>query len=204
MYRIMMRRNHYVIHVDASAPTASPGENHLAASFRRLITGHGSDGKSRLVEDVRIAEGPLGNFNFWATRPDRDPADLANADTPFPFFPGAGGTVFRIFQLPAGPPPVGAPEWTAIADEFFTGVGDPGCRVDSSRHPLMHTTPTTDYVVLLEGEVSLLLDRGDPIPLKRFDAVVQRATNHTWINTGTGPATLMAVMVGLPKTMTAR
>jgi hypothetical protein len=32
--------------------------------------------------------------------------------------------------------------------------------------------------------------------LKPFDAVVQRNTNHAWINTGTEAAILMAVMVG--------
>ena len=37
---------------------------------------------------------------------------------------------------------------------------------------------------------------GDPIKLKPFDAVVQRATNHSWLNTGHEPALLMCVMVG--------
>ena len=37
---------------------------------------------------------------------------------------------------------------------------------------------------------------GEPIKLKPFDAVVQRATNHSWVNTGREPALLMCVMVG--------
>jgi hypothetical protein len=60
----------------------------------------------------------------------------------------------------------------------------------------MHTTPTLDYVILSSGEISLLLDHGEPVPLKPFDAVVQRATNHFWINSGITPALLMSVMVG--------
>jgi quercetin dioxygenase-like cupin family protein len=64
----------------------------------------------------------------------------------------------------------------------------------------MHVTPTTDYIMLLSGEVSLLLDAGEPIPLQPFDVVVQRNTNHAWINTGSEAAVLMAVMVGQPQT----
>jgi quercetin dioxygenase-like cupin family protein len=60
----------------------------------------------------------------------------------------------------------------------------------------MHVTPTTDYIVLLSGQVSLLLDVGEPIVLRPFDAVVQRSTNHAWINTGSDAAILMAVMIG--------
>jgi quercetin dioxygenase-like cupin family protein len=61
----------------------------------------------------------------------------------------------------------------------------------------MHVTPTTDYIMLLSGEVSLLLDVGEPISLRPFDCVVQRATNHAWIVTGSEPAVLVAVMSGV-------
>jgi hypothetical protein len=114
-----------------------------------------------------------------------------------PFFPPEGASIFRVFRLPPGDPPPTASEMAAITDEFFAGVGSPDCRVDTSRHPLMHVTPTTDYVMLLSGAVSLLLDVGEPIPLRPFDCVVQRATNHAWIVTGSEPAVLVAVMSGV-------
>ena len=79
---------------------------------------------------------------------------------------------------------------------FFSEIGDLFCRVDTSRYFLMYVTLTTDYIVLLVGEVSLLLDVGEPIALRPFDAVVQRSTNHAWINTGCDDAILMAVMIG--------
>ena len=60
----------------------------------------------------------------------------------------------------------------------------------------MHTTPTVDYILLLSGKISLLLDEGDPIALQPFDAVVQRRTNHFWVNTGSEPALMLGVMVG--------
>ena len=49
-------------------------------------------------------------------------------------------------------------------------------RVDTSRHPSMHKTKTIDYIILLKGDVTLLLDE-DEVRLKPFDVVVQRGTN---------------------------
>ena len=60
---------------------------------------------------------------------------------------------------------------------------------------MMHTTASIDYVVLLRGQVSLLLDEGDEIKLEPFDVVIQRATNHYWINHGDEAALLMAVLL---------
>jgi hypothetical protein len=58
----------------------------------------------------------------------------------------------------------------------------------------MHCSRTTDYIVLLPSEITLLLDE-DEVDLKPFDTVIQRATNHAWRNRGSVPALLMAVLV---------
>jgi hypothetical protein len=196
----------------------------MTQSFRRLVTGRDANGKSVLLEDARIAEGRLGNFNFWRTQPaaagtdipagdslapaggsfaDRSVADrsvIELACREFPFFADPGGTVFRVFRLPAAQSELTAEQARELSAGFFAEIGVPSCRVDTSRHPLMHVTPTTDYIMLLSGEVSLLLDEGEPIALQPFDVVVQRNTNHAWINTGSEAAVLMAVMVGQPQT----
>jgi quercetin dioxygenase-like cupin family protein len=65
---------------------------------------------------------------------------------------------------------------------------------DTSRHPTMHRSQTTDYIVLLSGQITLVLDKEER-DLKPFDVVVQRATNHAWVNRGTEDALLMAVLV---------
>ena len=62
------------------------------------------------------------------------------------------------------------------------------CQVDTRRHPGMHTTRTIDYVVLLRGSVSLLLDEGEEIPVRPLDVVVQRGTNHYWLGQRARPA----------------
>jgi hypothetical protein len=171
-------------------------ETLMPLSFRRLVTGHDAHGKSKLIEDTQIQEGRLGNFNFWRTELGSITNDGELAGEDFPFFANPGGTAFRIFRLPAAQPAKTEQELRELSAAFFSEIAVPSCRVDTSRHPFMHVTPTTDYIVLLSGEVSLLLDVGEPIALRPFDAVVQRSTNHAWINTGSDAAILMAVMIG--------
>ena len=67
-------------------------------------------------------------------------------------------------------------------------------RVDTTRHPAMHKTKTIDYIILLDGDVTLLLDE-DEVRLKPFNVVVQRGTNHAWVNNGDEPALLIAVLI---------
>jgi mannose-6-phosphate isomerase-like protein (cupin superfamily) len=87
-----------------------------------------------------------------------------------------------------------AAEAEKIAAERFAAMGASHCRVDTSLHPSMHTTRTVDYIILLSGQVTLLLDKGE-VDLKPFDVVIQRGTNHGWVNRGTEPALLVAVLI---------
>jgi hypothetical protein len=64
----------------------------------------------------------------------------------------------------------------------------------TSRHPGMHKTRTIDYVVLLSGEVTLLLDKGE-VDLKPFDVVVQRGTSHAWVTKVKEPALIAAALI---------
>lgn len=61
-----------------------------------------------------------------------------------------------------------------------------------------HMTPTTDYIILLSGTIPLVLDKTEH-ELKPLDAVIQRGTNHAWVNRGTEDALLMAVLVSEEK-----
>ncbi len=62
---------------------------------------------------------------------------------------------------------------------------------------LMHQTPTIDFVRITEGTVDLELPGQPPVHLSAGDCVVQRGTDHAWRNTGDGPFTLSAVMIGV-------
>lgn len=168
----------------------------MAQSHRVIVTGADKAGKSVVVEEIHATMTGPGNFDFWQTTPGQSPHDVSSGRAPMKFFPAPGGTMFRLFTIPPADPKMTATDIANLQDWFFNEVGDPDARGDLSRHPLMHKTPTVDYIVLLSGEISLLLDAGDPIPLKPFDAVVQRGIGHSWVNTGSEPALLMCVMVG--------
>ena len=58
----------------------------------------------------------------------------------------------------------------------------------------MHRTETIDYVIVLSGEVEMEMDNST-IKLKAGDVLVQRGTNHAWINRGTAPARVAFILV---------
>jgi uncharacterized cupin superfamily protein len=45
----------------------------------------------------------------------------------------------------------------------------------------MHRTETIDYGIVLEGEITLIVDEGETI-VRAGDIVIQRGTNHGWAN----------------------
>jgi hypothetical protein len=117
-----------------------------------------------------------------------------------PFYPEPDSTLFRFFVLPPPDETLSQTALKSIADQFFAQNNIEHCRIDTSRNPFMHATPTSDCVMLLSGRVQLLLDSGVPVDLKPFDVIRQRETNHSWINLGPGPAVLISLMHGLAKT----
>jgi hypothetical protein len=110
--------------------------------------------------------------------------------------PPHGGSVFRFFHI--GPEQnelhLGNAEREQLYARHFQAMEASHCRPDTSRHPGMHRTATVDYIVLITGRVTLLLD-DDEIDLEPFDVVVQRGTNHAWVNRGNIPALLLAVLI---------
>jgi uncharacterized cupin superfamily protein len=64
----------------------------------------------------------------------------------------------------------------------------------SSPHPLMHRTESIDYGVVIEGEMTLVLD-GDEVELKPGSVVVQRGTNHAWANRSGRPCRMLFVLI---------
>lgn len=160
---------------------------------RRIITGHDEDGRSIVVEDAVAEPGNPVDVNVW--RSFHIGADAP--DAAFPFYPKDGETFCRFVYLPPDPDPLPVGAAAALTSEgFFAAAGIPECRVDTSRHPLAHQTPTTDIIIVLSSNISLILDEGPPLRLNPFDVVVQRATNHAWAVKGPEPGILISVMTG--------
>jgi uncharacterized cupin superfamily protein len=58
----------------------------------------------------------------------------------------------------------------------------------------MHRTETLDYAVVLEGEITMLLDDSE-VHLKAGDVVIQRGTNHAWSNRSGKPVRMLYVLI---------
>ena len=142
--------------------------------IRRVITGH--DGKN--VAKV-IREGPAANTKtpregvsstlMWCT--DAMPADIAVGED-------AQDMGARI--LGTAPPANGS---RFIVMEFSPGIASE-----------MHRTETIDYIVVLEGEIDMDMDDSS-VKLRAGDVMVQRGTNHAWVNRGSAPARLAIVLL---------
>lgn len=166
--------------------------NQQQNTFRRIVTGHDTDGKAIIISDAaptlsQLIGGPGGPtfFEVWHTletpalihpMPDElDEKSLALA-------PPKNGTRIRIIEFP--------PEGDEIrnltgkdAQEKFRAMGDAGASTsgNDAPHPLMHRTQTVDYGIVLEGEITLVLDK-DETTIKAGDIIIQNGTNHAWAN----------------------
>ena len=168
--------------------------------MRRIVTGHNSSGKSIISIDGpparSIGEDVGGLFEIWNTDGNLiDTTDLVDrADIDIILSPLESGSKFRYFQI--NPTPEGVPMdiMQEIAADAFKRIGAAHHRIDTSKHPAMHKTNTIDYIILLKGNVTLILDE-EEVRLEPHDVVVQRGTNHAWVNNGVEPALLIAVLI---------
>ena len=168
--------------------------------MRRVVTGHDEEGKSIVVLDgppaKSIGEDVGGLFELWNTDGNlintKDRID--RADDEILLSPPRNGSKFRYFQI--NPTPEGVPMDVLqnMAADAFEKIGASHHRIDTSKHPAMHKTDTIDYIILLEGDVTLILDK-EEVVIKPHDVVVQRGTNHAWVNNGNNPALLIAVLI---------
>jgi uncharacterized cupin superfamily protein len=70
-------------------------------------------------------------------------------------------------------------------------MGSPGASTYAAGapHPYTQKTRSLDFCLVLEGEITLVLDKQE-VHLKAGDTVVQRGTNHAWSNRSGKPCTI--------------
>ena len=173
----------------------------MTQQLRRIITGHDTSGQSIIEFDGGPAQeiGANGSslHEIWLS--ETIPADNGVftdriAESSPSLCPPQGAVKVRWFTVPVENKEASAEEKEAAAAFGFEAVGAAHCRVDTRRHPAMHKTASVDYIILISGELDLLVDADEARALKPGDVVVQRGTNHAWVNTGSEPALLVAVL----------
>ena len=169
-------------------------ENAIGQEVRRIVTGHDAEGRSIIAADTTTAmERPL--HEFWVTEatpaPLAEPPDLGKLPTRLE--PPAGGTVMRFVSFrPAQA--LSREDLERMFSTVFASIDASHTRVDTRRHPGMHKTRSLDYGIVLSGRIKLLLDNGE-VDLKPFDVVIQRGTNHAWVNSWAEPALMAFVLI---------
>ena len=144
---------------------------------RRVVTGHDANERAIVLWDAPV------NVIVHANPPNVPQVSL----------------VWSTLETPAVQP-VGA----GVEDEGLRTLGtappESGSRVSvldlPPHHPGgLHRTESLDYAFVLSGEVDLELDDGKRVSLAAGDIVVQRGTNHSWINRGTTWARVACVLI---------
>ncbi|HEY2534236.1 MAG TPA: cupin domain-containing protein [Xanthobacteraceae bacterium] len=159
---------------------------------RRIVTIDDGEGKS-----LAIADGPSPDVSrdparpgFFSTRiwvTDAAPVpigDYRDAVMQYPpsLEPPSHGSVCRILTLPPDASYIGKIGLSEV-EAFFQATGSPQASTyaKSARHPYMQKTRTLDFCLILEGEITLVLDT-EEVHLRAGDTVIQRGTNHAWSN----------------------
>jgi len=139
---------------------------------RRIVTGHNEAGKAVVLHDgvpenTKSRRPGATTCVLWST--DGYPVDNSESDD-------AGrrevpialpnGTVFRILKM------------------------------DPNYEPHMHRTDSIDYGIVLSGSCDMQLDDGVEVRVNEGDVIVQRGTNHMWVNRSEAPCIIAFVMVG--------
>ncbi len=142
----------------------------------RIVTGVGQDGRATIVRSdtlLPVAGLPGSRTETRLAWAAAKSLALTDADETLSFspttsaFPSAGETRFVMVTFPP---------------DFATPI---------------HATPTTDYVVVVAGELWLVMDDGSERKLSPGDSVIQRGTSHAWQNRSGTPCTIAATMIGL-------
>jgi mannose-6-phosphate isomerase-like protein (cupin superfamily) len=173
----------------------------MDAKIRRVVTGHDDKGKA-----VVLMDGEAGHARFsevtgitstllWVT--DATPANISGvadaADRDIGVAPPPEGSIFRIVEFP--PENQVGRAWSHEEMIKEMGLAVPGETEVKPRHPAMHRTESIDYAIILSGEIDMLLDDSE-VHLKAGDVVIQRGTNHAWVNRGNDSCRIAFILIG--------
>ncbi|HLX52413.1 MAG TPA: cupin domain-containing protein [Aquella sp.] len=159
--------------------------------LRRIVTGIDKNGKAVFESDdipgvtfTMEEEWPgFNNVELWQTKnPLPELHDIHDKDRNYDFNIPPGIIRFCTMRLP--------PLKKLIAHQKSLGKD-----IDLQTFG-MHRTDTIDYLILLEGEATLVLENGEEKTLKPGDTVVQKGNVHSWHNRGNIDCIMACVMIG--------
>jgi quercetin dioxygenase-like cupin family protein len=157
------------------------GEDHAMSAeqpkyppIRRVVTGHDHNNVAKVIRDGEATNHKVGASGaqstlIWIT--EGAPAEM-------PIGEDIEDLGARILGTP---PPINGTRFAVITFP----PGNPG---------RMHRTETIDYVIVMQGELDMDMD-DSTVKLKAGDVMVQRGTNHAWVNRGKEVARAAFVLI---------
>jgi quercetin dioxygenase-like cupin family protein len=144
--------------------------------IRRVITGHDANGVAKVLwediaSNVKPSRRPGGGKSTLIWSSDRMPMAMSIGEK----IEDEGARI-----LGTAPPPNGT---------RFCVIDFP-----ANAPGTMHRTETVDYVIVLFGEIDMDMD-DSTVHLKAGDILIQRGTNHSWVNRSDKPARLAFVLI---------
>jgi len=135
---------------------------------RRVVTSVNKDGRSVVKWDSKL-KGKPGRDRF-------EKVDLWATDT-----------------LPARLTDEDPTAWN-LGTNLANGSVFRFCRYEPGVAERWHRTDTIDYGIVISGEMWMQLDE-EEVQLKAGDVVIQRGTNHNWVNRGTEPCVMAFILI---------
>lgn len=173
-------------------------------AIHRVVTGHDEHAKA-----VVVSNGPLAVVRELDSIPGTVFHEVWNTTGPRPLIdngadpttdglvlpPPANGTRIRFVDIPPDSEAFLA-HGAAGMKAAFSEIGDAAASTvkADSPHPLMHRTESIDYGIVIEGELTLVLDDSE-VELKPGSVVIQRGTNHAWANRSGKPCRMLFILV---------
>lgn len=165
---------------------------------RRVVAGLDTDGRSAVLFDgdaTTHAENPnwpgFGVKLLWLT--DHTPvvvrAGVDEAARPLQILPSPGGSTCVICEFP----PLSSLDAMTSSQRALAQQLTFGDTHDEQSLQL-HATPTLDYLVMISGELTLVLEAGETT-LRAGDVLIDCGVRHGWENRGTVPAICLSVMI---------
>lgn len=144
------------------------------APIRRIVTGHSEVGIAKVIKDEPATNAKYPGHGvvstlIWCT--EKMPADITLGET----IEDMGNRI-----LGSAPPKNG----TRFAVIDFP-PGNPS---------VAHRTETIDYVICLSGTIDMEMD-DSTVTMEVGDVMVQRGTNHAWVNRGKDAARVAFVLI---------
>jgi len=173
------------------------------APIHRVVTGHDADGKAIIVSNgplptvVELEAIPGMIFHeVWETRESPALVDSGPDPTTGPMLHSApkGGTRIRFVDLP--PDETYLEDAASRMEKLFDEVNGPEAMTGkpNSPHPMMHRSEAIDYGIVIEGEITLVLEDSE-VALKPGSVVVQRGTDHAWANRSGKPCRMVFIQI---------